>query len=136
LRGIWVWMEGSKRGRRVPGGKRRGTEVGEDDATICKCQYANMVDESDVEGAVGSSGVRAREMDLWRSLTRNSTQDDATVKCWGFNGNGDEREKNGQLGQGDTEDRGDGSDGGCPAQPTRGCGGREEGWGWWLTVLP
>jgi len=64
-----------------------------------------------------------------RSLTCNSLQDDATVKCWGDNSYG-------QLGQGDTSDRGDGSNGGCPARPTRACASREEGWGWWLTVLP
>ena len=66
--------------------------------------------------------VRAGDMDLWRSVTCNSSQDDATVKCWGSN-------MFGQLGQGDTSNRGDGSNGGSPAQPTRGCGGREGGGG-------
>jgi len=54
-----------------------------------------------------------------RSLTCNSSQDDATVKCWGGNDGG-------QLGQGDRSYRGDGSNGGCPARPTRGCASREE----------
>ena len=61
-----------------------------------------------------------------RSLTGNSSQDDATVKCWGWN-------EYGALGQGDASDRGDGSNGGCPARPTRGCASRKEGCSWWLT---
>ena len=72
--------------------------------------------------AVGSSRVRLGDTDLWGSLTRNSSQDDATVKCWGYNSLG-------QLGQGDTSARGDDINGGSPARPTRGCAGREEGWG-------
>ena len=42
-------------------------------------------------------------------VTGNSLQDDATIKCWGRNANG-------ELGQGDTKDRGDGSRKGseCP----------------------
>ena len=67
-------------------------------------------------------------MDLCWILNCNSSQDDATVKCWGSN-------YNGELGQGDTMFRGDGGNGGCPARPTRGCAGREQGWSWWLTVL-
>ena len=66
---------------------------------------------------MGSNSVRGN-MDLWGRVTRSSSQDDATVKCWGLNFKG-------QLGQGDTSDRGDGSNGGGPAQPTRVCGGRE-----------
>jgi hypothetical protein len=50
-------------------------------------------------------------MDVWRILTCNSTQDDATVKCWGYNGEG-------QLGYGDKLDRGDGINGACPARHT------------------
>ena len=64
-----------------------------------------------------------------RSLTCSSSQDDATVKCWG-------RNDYGELGQGDASDRGYQSNGECPARPTRGCASREEEWGWWLTVLP
>jgi hypothetical protein len=41
----------------------------------------------------------------------DSAQDDATVKCWGRNANGN-------LGYGDTLDRGDDKSGGCPARPT------------------
>ena len=62
-------------------------------------------------------------------VTCNSSQDDATVKCWGYN-------YYGHLGYGDTSDRGAVSDGGCPLQPTRGCDGGGKGWVWWLTVLP
>ena len=49
------------------------------------------------------------EADLYRSviLGCSSTQDDATVKCWGWN-------INGQLGLGDTFNRGDDADGPCP----------------------
>ena len=54
LRGIWLWMVGSARGRRVPRGKRRGRGVNQDDSTIREWQDANTVDESDVEGAVES----------------------------------------------------------------------------------
>jgi len=78
---------------------------------------------------VGRGSVRAGDTDLWRSLTCNPLQDDATVKCWGDN-------ENGELGYGDVKNRGNRQNGGCPARPTRGCGDREEGWGWWLTVLP
>jgi len=39
------------------------------------------------------------------------SQDDATVKCWGYNSKG-------QLGLGDTSDRGDSANGLCPASPT------------------
>jgi len=38
-------------------------------------------------------------------------QDDATVKCWGWNGMG-------QLGQGDKSDRGDDANGPYPPSPT------------------
>ena len=65
-------------------------------------------------------------MDLLWNMTYKSSQDDATVKCWGWNANGD-------LGYGDTSNRGDGNNGGCPARPTRGCARRKEGWSWWLT---
>jgi len=53
---------------------------------------------------VGRRNVRAGDMDMWRRLTCNSSQDDATVKCWGDNSDG-------QLGYGDELDRGDGSNG-------------------------
>ena len=49
-------------------------------------------------------------MARWGFVTCNSSQDDATVKCWGDNNKG-------QLGQGDKKTRGDGSNGGCPAGP-------------------
>jgi len=44
-------------------------------------------------------------------MQRVPSQDDATVKCWGNNGNG-------RLGYGDTANRGDEPDGACPARPT------------------
>ena len=53
---------------------------------------------------VGSSGVR--ETRIWGSLTCTSSQDDATVKCWGYNANG-------ELGQGDDDVRGDKRNGAC-----------------------
>ena len=59
---------------------------------------------------VGCRSVQSGDVDLWRSLTCNLLQDDATVKCWGYNGNG-------ELGQGDTKGRGDHSGGGCPLGP-------------------
>ena len=97
---------------------------------MCERPSADTVGGGEVERvAVGRGSVRAGDLDLWRCVTCNPSQDDATVKCWGGNWYG-------QLGYGDTRDRGDGSNGGCPARPTRGCGGREEAWGWWLTVLP
>jgi len=82
---------------------------------ICESPDANTVDESEAERS-----AQAGDTGLWRSLTCNSSQDDATVKCWGYDGHG-------ELGQGDTSSRGDQSHGGCPAQPTLCCGGREEG---------
>ena len=48
--------------------------------------------------------MRVGKLDLWRSVTCNPSQDDATVKCWG-------RNEYGQLGYGDTSDRGDERDG-------------------------
>ena len=50
---------------------------------------------------------------LNRSVTIGgfSPQDDATVKCWGYNGDG-------QLGQGDDSNRGDGANGPCPPSST------------------
>jgi hypothetical protein len=51
-----------------------------------------------------SNKARARELHLRKSVTCNSPQDDATVKCWGYNGYG-------QLGYGDKLGRGDGSNG-------------------------
>ena len=54
---------------------------------------------------MGSSWVRAGFTDLWGSLTCTSSQDDATVKCWGYNDHG-------ELGQGDNAVRGDKRDGG------------------------
>ena len=74
-----------------------------------------------MRGACGRPG--------WRSVTCTPSQDDATVKCWGDNWYG-------RLGYGDKSDRGDGSNGACPARPTRCCGAREAGCGWVLTVLP
>jgi hypothetical protein len=44
-------------------------------------------------------------------LTCVSLQDDATVKCWGSN-------YDGNLGQGDTSDRGDNANGACLASST------------------
>jgi len=55
---------------------------------------------------MGSRMVGSGDMDIWRSLTCNSSQDDATLKCWGSNGNG-------ELGQGDMSTRGDDKNGGC-----------------------
>ena len=73
--------------------------------TIIKRPDANTVDEREVEGRqFGRSSGRAADMHFWRRLTCNSSQDDATIKCWGYN-------YNGQLGQGDTSDRGDDSNG-------------------------
>jgi len=40
-----------------------------------------------------------------------SPQDDATVKCWGYNGDG-------QLGLGDDSNRGDDANGPCPPSST------------------
>ena len=40
-----------------------------------------------------------------------SPQDDATLKCWGYNGNG-------QLGLGDNFNRGDDANGPCPLSST------------------
>jgi len=51
---------------------------------------------------VGTSSVRKGDM----GLTCNSSQDDATVKCWGLNGRG-------QLGYGDRTPRGLSRNGEC-----------------------
>ena len=84
---------------------------------MCERPSANTVGGREVEReAVGRGSVRAGKLDLRRCVTCNSLQDDATVKCWGWN-------RWGQLGYGDTSDRGDGSNGAWPARPTRGCGG-------------
>ena len=115
-----------------------------DDATV-KCWgnnangalgYGDTSDRGDVSNEMGD---RLPAVDLGAGRTAVSVSaskyhvcavlDDATVKCWGFNS------LFGVLGQGDKLHRGDDSNGGCPARPTRGCGGREEAWGWWLTVL-
>jgi hypothetical protein len=95
---------------------------------------------------VGRSSVRAGELDVWRrSVTCDASQDDATVKCWGKNGDG-------QLGLGDILARGDGSNGllllplspqalriatvvGQHDPPLRVAVEGRDG-GWWLTVLP
>jgi len=58
---------------------------------------------------VARSSARSGDMDLRRNVTCNSLQDDATVKCWGYNFYG-------QLGQGDTSGRGDDSNGDFPAR--------------------
>jgi len=85
--------------------------VGEEDETIIERPDANTVDEPGVEGRqLGRRSGRAADRHLWRSLTCNSSQDDATVKCWGYN-------YYGELGQGDDEARGDDKNGGCPARP-------------------
>ena len=52
------------------------------------------------------------ELDVWRSVTQTSSQDDANVRCWGNN-------YNGQLGYGDTSNRGAFSNGACPPRPAR-----------------
>jgi len=59
--------------------------------------------------------VCAGGLDMWRSVTCKPSQDDATVKCWGYN-------YYGQLGCGDTSHRGDFGNGACPPRPARGCG--------------
>ena len=44
-------------------------------------------------------------------LGRVSSQDDTTLKCWGYNGGG-------QLGLGDNSNRGDDANGPCPPSST------------------
>ena len=83
---------------------------------MCERPSADSVGGREVERvAVGRGSVRAGKLDLWRSVTRNPSQDDATVKCWGYNWQG-------QLGYGDKSSRGGNSNGAWPARPTRGCG--------------
>ena len=83
---------------------------------MCERPFADTVGGRGVgRVAVGRSSVRVEKLDLWRSVTCNPSQDDATVKCWG-------RNEDGQLGYGDPSDRGDDSNGAWPARPTRGCG--------------
>jgi hypothetical protein len=82
--------------------------------------YTDTVGGREVEReAVGRGSVRVGGLDLCKSVTCAPSQDDATVKCWGDN-------YYGQLGYGDTSDRGKDSNGACPAPPTRGCSGTEE----------
>ena len=84
---------------------------------MCERPSADAVGGRGVERvAVGRGSVRVRKLDLWRSVTCDPSQDDATVKCWGYNNDG-------QLGYGDTSSRGDVGTGGWPARPTCGCGG-------------
>ena len=72
---------------------------------MCERPSADAVGGREVKRvAVGRGSVRVRKLDLWRSVTCNPSQDDATVKCWGGNADG-------QLGYGDTSDRGDDSNG-------------------------
>ena len=108
LREVSLWRVGSEGGWRVRGGKRRGAGVGEHDLTKCERPDTHTVN-SEVDGRQWTEAACGRET-VWRILTCNSSQDDATVKCWGDNSDG-------QLGYGDKLDRGDGSNGGCPARP-------------------
>ena len=77
---------------------------------------------------MGGCSGRARDLDCSGNVTSASWQDDTTLKCWGYN------HDRGVLGYGDAVMRGDSGTGAQHDPP--GCGGREAGRGWVLTVLP
>jgi hypothetical protein len=91
-------------------GERRGWGF---ERMICQCEGGKMPirqkglrwrERQWVEAACECAGNLAQS----RSVTCTSPQDDATVKCWGKN-------YFGQLGYGDKSNRGDDSNGICPA---------------------
>ena len=91
-------------------GERRGWVF---ERMICQCEGGKMPIRQKglrwrewqwVEAACECAGDMAQSGSVICTLS----QDDATVKCWGYN-------KYGQLGYGDTSDRGGGSNGVCPA---------------------